>query len=107
MVEMFVHVIVPSEAREEMKGCWAMAGAILGLFGGAVLGTVVAPVLGTVLGAFLGAFCGAMLLEWIHTSDLNASIKVGTGALLGAIGGKMTKLIVAMIMVILIVVRIL
>lgn len=86
---------------------WAMAGAVIGTFVGAVLGTIVAPVLGTVFGAFFGAFAGATLLEWTHTSDFQTSVKVGTGALFGAIGGKMTKLLVALIMVVLVVVRIL
>jgi uncharacterized protein YqgC (DUF456 family) len=86
---------------------WAMAGAVLGTFLGAIVGTMATPVLGTVLGAFIGAFAGATLLEWFHTSDFHNSVRVGAGALMGAIGGKMTKLLVAVVMAVLIVIRIL
>ena len=81
---------------------WGMAGAMIGGFLGAVAGTPVTPVLGTLLGGFLGAFLGAMVLETLHTSDLRNSFKVGIGAFLGAVGGKITKIVVAMVMVIMV-----
>ncbi len=79
---------------------WSMAGAILGGFIGAVIGTPIAPVIGTLLGGFLGAFTGATLLEWIHSSDIERSLRAGLGAFFGAVGGKITKIVVAIIMVI-------
>ncbi len=85
---------------------WAMLGALVGSFSGAVIGTPVAPVLGTLIGGFAGAFAGACVLEWMHTSDLRRGLRVGTGALLGAMGGKMTKITVAVIMAILVAVRV-
>ncbi len=84
---------------------WAVAGAIVGGLVGAVLGTPVAPVLGTLLGGFLGAFGGATLLEWLHTSDLRRAARVGVGAFFGAVGGKITKILVAVIMVVLVGIR--
>ncbi len=79
---------------------WAMTGAICGGLLGAIIGTPVAPVLGTLLGGFLGAFSGAAILEWIHTNDGNRAIRAGIGAFFGAVGGKATKIFVAVIMVI-------
>ena len=79
---------------------WGMLGAI-----GALIGTPVMPVLGTLIGGFMGAFVGATLLEWIHTNKLNRGFRVGLGAFFGALGGKVTKLIAAIIMVILVMIR--
>jgi len=79
---------------------WAVAGAIGGGIFGAIIGTPVTPVLGTLLGGFLGAFSGAVILEWIHTSDGNRAVRAGIGAFFGAIGGKVTKILIAIIMVI-------
>ena len=84
---------------------WGMLGAILGGFIGALIGTPVMPVLGTLIGGFMGAFVGATLLEWIHTNKLNRGFRVGLGAFFGALGGKVTKLIAAIIMVILVMIR--
>lgn len=84
---------------------WAMAGAIIGGFVGAVLGTPVTPVLGTLLGGFLGAFAGAFLLELLHCGDVHSALRTGTGAFIGALGGKITKIIVAVIMVVMVYVR--
>jgi len=80
----------------------AMVGAFVGGFLGALFGTAAAPVLGTLLGGFFGAFFGAMLLEWIHTTDLQNAFKVGIGAFCGAVGGKIMKIVVAVIMVVMV-----
>lgn len=107
IVEIIEALLGAVMARRYGGSKWAMAGAILGMGAGAVLGTVVTPVIGTIIGGFAGAFAGATLLEWMHSPDVSAAVKVGTGALLGAVGGKMTKLLVAVLMVVLILVRIL
>ena len=80
----------------------AMVGAIAGGIMGAVIGTPITPVLGTLFGGFFGAFFGAMFLEWFHTSDFPSACKAGLGAFFGAVGGKVTKILVAVIMVIMI-----
>ena len=85
---------------------WGMTGAIIGGTVGAIIGTPITPVLGTLLGGFIGAFIGAMSLEWFHTSDPHNALKVGFGAFLGALGGKVTKIVVAIIMVIMVGVRV-
>jgi uncharacterized protein YqgC (DUF456 family) len=94
-------------ARKFGGSKWGMIGAIVGGFIGAVLGTPVTPVLGTLLGGFTGAFIGAMFLELIHTSNLETSFKTGAGAFLGAVGGKITKIVAAVVMVVMIGFRVL
>lgn len=77
-----------------------MAGAMVGGLIGAILGTPVTPVVGTLLGGFLGAFFGATLFEYIRKPELRSAARVGLGALIGAMGGKMTKLLIAVLMVV-------
>lgn len=101
-VELIEELLSALMAKRFGGSKYAMIGAILGGFFGAIMGTPVAPILGTLLGGFLGAFLGATLLEWLHTSDLRNSVKVGIGAFFGAVGGKITKILVAVIMVIMI-----
>ncbi len=79
---------------------WAMTGAVVGGFAGAVFGTGVVPVLGTLVGAFLGAFAGAALGELVTGSGLASSLRVGYGAMLGSIGGKLSKVLLAIVMVV-------
>ncbi|MCJ7813606.1 DUF456 domain-containing protein [bacterium] len=103
LVESFLGALL---AKKFGGSKWGMAGAIIGGFLGAVIGTPITPVLGTLLGGFIGAFIGALSLEWVHTSDWHNALKVGFGAFLGALGGKVTKIVVAIIMVIMIGVRV-
>ncbi|MFQ5637058.1 MAG: DUF456 family protein [bacterium] len=83
-----------------------MFGAILGGFLGAIMGTTIVPLLGTLLGAFAGAFVGAALFEYAVTKDFDKSLRVGFGAFLGSLGGKLTKIAAAITMVIMVWVRI-
>ncbi len=84
---------------------WAMAGAIIGGFLGAVWATGIFPVIGTLLGAFAGSFVGAFALEYLHSPNTAHAMRVGWGALLGAIGGKLSKITLAVAMLALIFVR--
>jgi len=77
---------------------WAMVGAVIGGIAGALIGTPIVPILGTLLGAFLGAFVGAAFLEFLHASDASAALRAGIGAFFGTVGGKMTKLVAAVVM---------
>ncbi len=79
-----------------------MFGAIVGGFVGAIWGTGIVPLLGTLLGAFAGAFTGATLFEYINTKDFDKSLRVGFGAFLGTVGGKLTKIAVAVAMVVMV-----
>lgn len=80
----------------------AMFGAILGGFFGAIWATPIFPILGTILGAFAGAFAGAALFEYFVTRDINKALRVGYGAFLGTLGGKLSKIAAAIAMVVLV-----
>ena len=56
-------------------------------------------------GGFIGAFTGATLLELIKTSDFDRAVKVGLGALCGAVSGKLTKIFVAVLMAVAVIVK--
>ena len=77
-----------------------IVGAIIGGFAGAILGTPMLPLVGTVVGAFVGTFVGATLFEFFTSRDLDKSIRVGFGAFLGALGGKLAKISAATAMVV-------
>lgn len=81
---------------------WAMTGAVIGGFVGAVIGTPVTPIIGTLIGAFIGAFMGAALLHGLSTSEWDNALMVGLGAFLGAVSGKVSKIIIALVMVVMI-----
>ncbi len=70
---------------------WGMSGAflggIIGLFSGGILGILIGP------------FIGALLLEFLHGQDLPASLKIGLGTLVGFLGGAIGKIIIALTMV--------
>ena len=101
-VELIEELLSAFMAKRFGGSKWAMVGAFAGGIAGAILGTPVTPVVGTLLGGFFGAFLGACFLEWLHTSDFKNALKVGIGAFFGAVGGKITKILVAIIMVIMI-----
>jgi uncharacterized protein len=102
LVELFEFVFGGILARKFGGSKWAVAGAIIGGFLGAVIGTSVMPVLGTFVCGFLGAFLGAFSVELFQSMNFENALKVGAGAFLGAVGGKMTKIIVAVVMVVMI-----
>lgn len=105
LVELIEAVLGAVLAQRFGGSRWGMTGAIIGGFFGAVIGTPVTPVIGTLLGGFIGALIGATFLEYLHKPDFNAALHVGIGAFLGALGGKVTKVVVAIIMVVLAAVR--
>ena len=77
-------------------------GAIAGSIVGAIVGTGMAPFVGTLIGAFGGAFVGAFTLEYLRKPDFDKAMEVGKGALFGAIGGKISKLVGAIALLIII-----
>jgi len=83
-----------------------MAGAIMGGFAGAIWGTPMLPLVGTVVGAFVGTFVGAAVFEFFASRDLDKSFRVGFGAFLGALGGKLAKISAATAMVVTVVLSI-
>ncbi len=78
---------------------WGMAGAFVGGFFGLVVGGI--P------GIMIGPFLGAFLLEMIHTRNMEVSFKSGLGTLIGFLFGTLGKLVVAIIMIGIFIVKIL
>lgn len=65
----------------------AFLGGIIGLFGGGIPGFLIGP------------FVGAFLLELFHGRNLSTSLKIGWGTLLGFFGGAIGKIIIALVMI--------
>ena len=100
LVEGIEFVLGAWAAKRFGSSAWGMWGAILGGFFGAIWFTPFVPPIGTLLGAFVGAFGGAFLLEVLHEKDVSRALKVGWGAFLGAVGGKILKIVAAIGMVV-------
>lgn len=83
-----------------------VVGAILGGILGAMFGASVFGV-GLFVGALLGVFMGAFVVEMLIHRDVLKSIKAGVGSVLGKFGSIVLKVIIAMFMFGVIVLRIL
>jgi uncharacterized protein YqgC (DUF456 family) len=88
VVEAFLGV---AAARTFGATRWGMIGAFLGGLAGAALGTLWIPVLGSLVGAVLGAFAGAFAGERVRGTGTRASVRAGTGALLGRAAATVFK----------------
>jgi len=99
-LEIFEAVFGAMLAKKFGGSKWAAAGAIIGGFLGAVAGSSAAPVIGTLLGGFFGAFTGAAIFELLTSGDSKRSLHAGIGAFIGALTSKITKIIIAITMVI-------
>jgi hypothetical protein len=62
-------------------------GGVLGFFGGNIFGTLIGFILGAVIGELLAG------------RDFKSSLKSGSGAILGILGGSLAKLIIAFVMI--------
>ncbi len=92
-------------ARKYGSSAWGMWGALLGGFLGAIYWTPLFPPIGTFVGAFAGAFVGAFVLELLSQRDAHRALKAGWGAFLGALGGKMLKILTAIGMLVVVLIR--
>lgn len=106
LVELVEFFLGAAAARKYGSSKWGMWGAIIGGFIGALWATPFSPILGTIFGAFIGAFIGAFVFEFIRFSDSARALRAGWGAFLGAFTGRLLKLLVAIIMVVLIAFRV-
>jgi uncharacterized protein YqgC (DUF456 family) len=84
---------------------WGVLGAIGGGILGAIWGTPIMPVLGTVVGGFLGAYLGAYFLEYLHLKRTDKAVQAGYGAFVGKIVGTLSKLVIAIIMIVIMIQR--
>ena len=87
-------------AKKYGSSSWGMWGAIIGGFFGAVVLTTFLPPFGTIFGAFIGAFAGAFLIEFLHNQEFQKALRIGWGAFLGAVSGKLLKIVAAIAMVV-------
>ncbi|MDX1765032.1 MAG: DUF456 domain-containing protein [bacterium] len=80
--------------------------SIVGGLIGAVLGAPIFFGLGALIGLFAGAFVGAFGYELIRYRNLMHSFKSGVGALIGRASGTATKLLLALTMIVVVLLRI-
>jgi hypothetical protein len=66
---------------------------------GAFLGGMIGLFFGGFLGILVGPFIGALLLELLHGQDLNASMKIGLGTLMGFLAGAIGKIVISITMI--------
>lgn len=102
-VEFFLGALT---AKKYGSSRWGMWGAILGGFFGALWLTPLTPPFGTFLGAFAGAFGGAFLFEFLSQKDVHRALKAGWGAFLGALGGKVLKIVTALGMIVAVLIQV-
>jgi uncharacterized protein YqgC (DUF456 family) len=81
-------------------------GTIIGAFVVGILATPIVPPIGMILGALVGAFLGAVLFEFVATGDWHRSLRAGSGAFWGTLGGRAFKILAAVIMLLLLAMRI-
>ena len=104
-IELVEYVLTAVMTKRYGSSTWGVWGSIIGGFFGALWGTPVLPPLGVLLGAFVGAFLGAYLFEYFKFQDFTRALRAGWGAFVGAVGGKMLKIIVAIAMVVIIIAK--
>ncbi len=65
---------------------------------GACIGGIAGLVFGGFAGILLGPLIGAVLLELLSGRRLGASLKIGTGTVIGLLGGTLGRVVVAFVM---------
>lgn len=78
---------------------WGSLGAVLG----GLFGFIILNFPGLIFGIFVGAVAGELL---VAKKDMEVSLRAGTGALLGFLGGTVLKLILGLAMIITFLVKI-
>jgi len=79
---------------------WAMAGAVIGGIACAILLAGFPPVIGSIIGAFGGSFAGAFLLEYAANRDFRKARSTGKGAFYARIVAVVTKVGLAVAMIV-------
>ncbi len=90
-------------ARIKGASRWASLSAIVFSIIGALLMVGLPPVLGPLIGAFLGAFLGAFAVELWTRKKLQDAYQAGLAAMIGRIGAMVSKVAVAVTMVVIVV----
>jgi len=101
LLEFFVTV----KSTEKFGGSRnSMIASIIGSIVGAFVGSGFILLIGTLLGAMIGAYIGSFLVDYYENKNLETAMRTGLGAFTGVAGGKFSKIILAIIMLIIIVV---
>ena len=67
---------------------------------GAVLGTIPGLIFLGPLGIVIGPFLGAVVVELLRGKDINQTMRVGLGTLIGLLGGTVVKIGVEIVMIV-------
>ena len=102
LAELLEYLITAFSSKRSGASKKAMYAAVIGSIAGAIIGTGFLPLVGSLLGALIGAFIGAYLVEYSRYRDFDRAFKVGLGAFSGVAGGKITKIILGIIMLVII-----
>jgi len=102
LAELLEYVITAFSSKRSGASKQAMYGAVIGSIIGAIVGTGILPLIGSLVGALIGAFAGSYLIEYLRHQDSRKAYQVGVGAFTGVAGGKITKIMLAIIMLVII-----
>lgn len=102
-VSELIEFVVTVKSTQKYGGSrCSMVGAIIGSIVGAIAGSGVLLLIGTLLGAMFGAYLGSFIVAYLEHQDLEKAKRTGLGAFTGVAGGKITKTILGIIMLVLI-----
>jgi uncharacterized protein len=74
---------------------------------GGVLGGIIGLFIGSIFGFLIGFFLGALMFELLIGRSFKDSLKSGSGAIIGFLGGTLFKLMIILLMIIIFVMAIL
>ena len=101
-----IEFIVTVKSTEHFGGSKnSMIASVIGSIIGAIVGSGFFFLVGTLLGAMMGAFVGSFIVDYHENKDTNRAMRTGMGAFTGVAGGKFSKIILAVIMLVIIVVN--
>lgn len=95
-------LITGASAKKYGASNAGIVGAIVGAIIGAIVGSGIIPIIGTLLGTLAGAYLGAVAVEMYKTQNREKAFRAGFGAFLGNAGGKLAKVLGAIIMLVII-----
>lgn len=100
--ELIEYLITAFSSKKSGASQRAVFGSIAGSIAGAIIGTGIFPLIGSLVGALIGSFLGGFITEYMKHQDSQKAYKVGIGAFTGVAGGKLTKLTLAIVMLVII-----
>ncbi len=106
LAEVIEFLLGVAGAKKYKSSNKAIVGSIVfGIIGG-ILGIPFFFGIGAVIGAFLGAFAGAFIIEFLFDRNFDKAVKSGWGALLGRVGGAISKGAIGLTMIVITIVSV-